>query len=102
MPYGGPLEGDSPGDGSARRIGDKHKAVVEKQGQAWPISWCDAVIGCQWSVGVCVERLKPRLEGTKELAKPLKQTQDLVQRSTMDTASRQGFLEQALKLETLV
>ena len=39
MLHGGPLESAPRGDGSARRIGDKHKAVVEKQGQAWPIFW---------------------------------------------------------------
>ena len=60
------------------------------------------MVGGQRSIGVCVDRLKPGLEGTKELAKPLKQAQDLVQRSTMNMASRKGFLEQTLKLEGLV
>ena len=75
------------GDGCAGRSGDKDERVAEKQRQAWPVSWRNAVVGGQRSIGVCVDRLKPGLERTKELAKPLKQAQDLVHGSTMNMAS---------------
>ena len=75
------------GDRCAWRRRDKGERVAKEQCQSRPVTWCNTVIGGQWPVGVCVDGLKPGLEGAEELAKPLEQAQDFVHRSAMNVAS---------------